>query len=132
MLIDVRRSRIVSLQTVIETPAYLSSAKEEGMTSDEMTTAVSLVAANPRAGDRIVGSGGCRKVRVPGRGKGKSGGYRVVTFFTDEDVPVFMLAVLSKGSRANFSKLERIAMKQAAKRLRESLGGRTASKGRDE
>jgi hypothetical protein len=31
------------------------------------------------AGDLIVGSGGLRKVRVAGRGKGKSRGYRVVT-----------------------------------------------------
>lgn len=132
MLTDVRRSRIVNLQTVIETPVYLSAAKEEGMTSDEMTAAVSLVAANPRAGHPIVGSGGCRKVRVPGKGRGKAGGYRVVTFFTGEDVPVFLLAVLSKGSRANFSKGERNAMKQAAGALRQSLSWRSASKGRDE
>ena len=130
MLTDVRRSRTVSLQTVVETPAYLSAANEEGMTPGEMTAAVSLVAANPRAGDLIVGSGGCRKVRVPGKGRGKSGGYRVVTFFTGEDVPVFLLAVLSKGSRANFSKVERDAMKQAAEVLRESLVGRGAPKGR--
>jgi hypothetical protein len=110
------------MQSIVETPAYLIAAKEEGMTSDEMTAAVNLVAANPTAGDLIVGSGGCRKVRVPGKGRGKSGGYRVVTFFGGEDVPVFFLAVLSKGSRANFSKAERNAMRQATRSLRESLG----------
>jgi hypothetical protein len=46
----------------------------------------------------------------------------VVTFFCGEDVPVFLLAVLSKGSRANFSNAERNAMKQATRSLRESLG----------
>ena len=52
------------------------------MTAEEMTAAVDLVAANPGAGDLIVGSGGCRKVRgVAGKGRGKSGGYRVVTLF---------------------------------------------------
>lgn len=120
------------MQSVVETPAYLAAAREEGMSSDEMMGAVDLVAANPRAGDLIVGSGGCRKVRVPGKGRGKSGGYRVVTFFGGKEVPVFLLAVLSKGSRANFSNAERNAMKQATRSLRESLGARASSRGSDQ
>jgi len=51
------------------------------MTTDEMGTAVMTVAADPMAGDLIVGSRGCRKVRLAGRGKGKSGGYRLITFY---------------------------------------------------
>jgi hypothetical protein len=121
---------LCGVHTVIETPAYLVDAKQEGMTSDEMAAAVDLIAANPLAGDLLVGSGGCRKVRIAGRGKGKSGGYRVVTFFAGEDVPVFLVAVLSKGSRATFSAAERNAMRQAAKRLRESLSAPTESRGR--
>src|SRR3970040_2019291 len=57
------------MQSVVETPAYLAAAREEGMTSDEMMAAVNLVAANPRAGDLIVGSGGGREGRVPGKGR---------------------------------------------------------------
>ena len=117
------------MQSVVETPAYLAAAREEGMTAEEMTAAVELIAANPGAGDLIVGSGGCRKVRVAGKGRGKSGGYRVVTFFGGEDVPVFLLAVLAKGTRANFTKAERNAMRQATRSLRESLGGRASTKG---
>lgn len=117
------------MHAVIETPSYLADAKHEHMTSDEREAAVDLIAANPRAGDLIVGSGGCRKVRVSGKGKGKSGGYRVVTFFGGEDVPVFLLAVLAKGSRANFSAAERNAMKQATARLRASLGIDVGPKG---
>ena len=105
------------MQSVVETLAYLAAGREEGITS---------------AGNLIVGSGGCRKVRVPGKGRGKSGGYRVVTFFGGEDVPVFLLAVLSKGSRANFTDAERKAMKQATKSLRESLGARASSRGSDQ
>jgi len=117
------------MQSVVETPAYLAAAREEGMTAEEMAAAVDLIAANPGAGDLIVGSGGCRKVRVAGKGRGKSGGYRVVTFFGGDDVPVFLLAVLAKGTRANFTKAERNAMRQATRSLRESLGGRASSKG---
>ncbi len=45
-----------------------------------MTALVSLLAANPVAGDEMPGTGGCRKLRVAGRGKGKSGGYRTIKF----------------------------------------------------
>lgn len=112
------------MHTVIETPAFLSSAKLEGMTEEERKTAVDLVADNPTGGAMIVGSGGCRKVRVPGKGKGKSGGYRIVTFFGGNSVPVFLLAVLSKGSRDNFTDAEVKAMKGMTATLRKSLGSR--------
>jgi hypothetical protein len=60
---------LCGVHAVIETPAYLADAKHEGMTSDEMATAVDLIAANPQAGDLIVGSGGCRKVESPAKGE---------------------------------------------------------------
>lgn len=57
------------------------------------------------------GTGGARKIRVAGRGKGKSGGYRIVTYFAAPDIPVFILAVINKGERANLSKAEQNALK---------------------
>ena len=57
-------------------------------------------------------TGGARKVRFAGRGKGKSGGYRVVTYFAGEDIPVFLLALFSKGERENLSKAERNALRK--------------------
>ena len=68
------------MQTVIETEAYLRAAKDAGMSADEMTAAVDLVADNPEAGDVMQGTGGVRKARLAGRGKGKSGGYRIVYY----------------------------------------------------
>lgn len=65
-----------------------------------------MLAANPESDDLIVGSGGIRKVRVAGRSKGKSGGYRVLAAYVGPDAPVYLLAVLSKGDRENFSAAE--------------------------
>ncbi len=70
-----------------------------------------MIANNPEAGDEIGGTGGARKVRVAGRGKGKSGGYRVITFYSGKDVPVFLLTVYSKGEKANLTKAERNELK---------------------
>ena len=36
----------------------------------------------------------------------KSGGYRVITAYFGPDVPVYLIALLSKGERANFSAAE--------------------------
>ena len=99
------------MHTVVETPSYRADAKAAGLTEGEREAVVEMLADHPEAGDEIGGTGGARKVRVAGRGKGKSGGYRVITFYSGEDVPVFLLAVYSKGDRANLSKAERNELK---------------------
>jgi hypothetical protein len=100
------------MQTVIETPAFLASAKDEKLTEVEREEIVSFIAKNPTAGDLMVGTGGARKVRFAGRGKGKSGGYRIITFYAAEDIPVFLLDIYSKDSQANLSKAERNELRQ--------------------
>jgi hypothetical protein len=52
-----------------------------------------------------------RKFRLAARGKGKSGGYRIVTFYAAADVPVFLLDLFVKGEKVNLSKAERNELK---------------------
>ena len=80
------------------------------MSDGERDAAVTLIAAHPAAGDLIVGTGGCRKLRLAGRGKGKSGGYRLITFYAAPNRPAYLLAVFSKGERANLTRAERNAL----------------------
>lgn len=91
------------MHTVVETPEYLAAAKKAGMTETERQAAVDFLAANPDAGDIIPGTGGCRKVRIAKQGGGKSGGYRVITYYTDTETPVFLMTVISKGRQANLT-----------------------------
>jgi hypothetical protein len=95
------------MHTVIETPAFLASAADEQIAEDEREAIASYMAANPSAGEIVPGTGGARKVRFAGRGKGKSGGYRVITFYAANDIPVFLLDVYGKGTRANLSQAQR-------------------------
>ena len=99
------------MHTVVETPTYLADAKASGLTERERESVVEMIASHPEAGDEIGGTGGARKVRVAGRGRGKSGGFRVITFYSGKDVPVFLLTVYSKGEKANLSKAERNELK---------------------
>lgn len=105
----------VFVQTVVETPAYLSAAEDAGLTEAERSAIVTALAKGPDSGDAIQGTGGCRKVRIAGRGKGKSGGYPVITFFTGQDIPVFLLTVFSKGERADLTAKERNALRGITK-----------------
>jgi hypothetical protein len=66
-----------------------------------------FIAANPQAGDVLQGTGGCRKFCFAKEGGGKSGGYRVVTWFGGGDVPVFLLTVFAKGRQATLTPDER-------------------------
>jgi hypothetical protein len=81
------------------------------MSDAEREAVVVAISKTPHIGDLMPGTGGARKVRVAGRGKGKSGGYRVVTYYGGGDIPVFLLAVISKGERANLSRAEQNALK---------------------
>lgn len=111
----------MAMQTVIETEGYLRDAKDAGMSPKEMTAAVDLVATDPEAGDVMQGTGGVRKARLAGRGKGKSGGYRIVWYFGGGDIPVFLLTVFGKGEKANLTQGERNALRQLTATLKESL-----------
>lgn len=106
------------MHTVVETPTFLASATRAGMTDAERLAAIDLVAVNPQAGEIIPGGGGARKVRVPGRSKGKSGGYRVLTYYMTEDEPVFLLSVINKDKAANFNDAQKAVVKDVAKGIR--------------
>jgi len=85
-----------------------------------MRDVVDAIATDPMLGDAIIGSGGCRKVRFAGRGKGKSGGYRVITFFSGPDIPAFLLTVFGKGEKSTLSDGEVNALAGATKALAEA------------
>ena len=44
--------------------------------------------------------------------EGKSGGYRVISYFGGDDVPVFLLDVFAKGDKVNLSKAARNELKK--------------------
>lgn len=61
------------------------------------------IAADPAQGDLMPGTGGLRKVRVPLPGRGKRGGGRLITFFHDEGIPVYLIALYPKNVQADLT-----------------------------
>ena len=108
------------MHTVVETPEYLKASAKAGMTAEEREAVVEYISADPEAG--VLLSGGLRKVRVPGKGRGKSGGYRVITYYMDQAEPVFLLTVISKGQQANLTEAQKRSVKQVAKNEKAKRG----------
>jgi hypothetical protein len=73
---------------------------------------VLFVGANPEVGEIVPETGGVRKLRWALAGKGKRGGARVIYYYRNERLPLFLLAAYGKNEKANLSKAERNAMKR--------------------
>ncbi len=94
------------MQTVAETPEYLRQA-DKLLTVGERADVVDYLAAHPKAGDLMQGTGGVRKLRWARAGRGKSGGVRIIYYTHSEAMPLYLLTVFAKNERANLSKAER-------------------------
>lgn len=99
--------------TVVETAEFIRFAKEY-LTEDERKELIDYLASNPTAGDRE--TGGLRKLRWARKNQGKSGSYRVIYFFYNETIPLFMISGFAKNVMENISPA---ACKQYAKLLKE-------------
>ena len=124
-------STSAGLHTVVEMPEYLSRARSLLSESDR-DAIVDALAANPTAGDLIVGSGGARKLRWAAKGKGKSGGVRVITYFGGPGIPIFLLSVFGKSDKANLTMNERNQLRTMLSSLATEYrkGGKRRVKGR--
>ena len=87
-------------------------AQQCRISEEERAEIVEIIARHPMAGDEIAGTGGVRKVRVARKGQGKSGGYRVITFFSGTDIPVFLLSVFAKNEKSNLSQSEKNTLRK--------------------
>lgn len=101
---------IEGMHAVIETEEFLSDCRS--ISEEERLSIVAAYAADPQQGELMPGTGGARKCRFAGRGKGKRGGLRVVSYYAANDVPVFLLALINKGERADLSKAEQNALRE--------------------
>ena len=92
--------------TVVETSAFARRA-EKLLSTDEHEERLFFLALHPQSGDEIPGPGGVRKVRCAARGKGKSGGVRVIYYFFDEENHLYAIFLYGKNEQANLTPLQK-------------------------
>lgn len=107
--------------TVVETGAFMSAAKA-CMTEAERQEAIAMITDNPECGDLIPGGGGIHKVRFAIGGQGKSGGVRIIYYYHDQSVPLFLLTVFAKNESSNLAMAELNQLAVAAKLLARKYG----------
>jgi hypothetical protein len=117
------------MQTVCELHSFRKTALVAGMSEDDVVELVDYLARNPDAGEELQGTGGCRKLRfaIRGNNKGKSGGVRVITFFSGAAIPVFLLTVFGKSQKVNLTQAERNGLRSLTAQIVEAYVSRTAS-----
>ena len=92
--------------TVAELPEFIRTA-DKLLTETKRLDVVRYLAEHPKSGDLIEGTGGVRKLRWGRGGQGKSGGVRIIYYFHDEIMPLYLLTLFAKGDKVNLSKAER-------------------------
>ena len=83
------------MYTIAETEVF-SRYVSDYWTEDERAAFAVWIAEHYDTGDIIPGSGGCRKVRWSRKGKGKSGGARVITHLAVRERRVWLLSIYDK------------------------------------
>jgi hypothetical protein len=103
--------------TVAETPVFVRQA-ESVWTDAERDEFINFIARNPEAGDLIPDTGGVRKVRWTRSGKGKRGGTRVVYFYHNGTMPLYLLLIYAKAQRENLTPHDTKAVRELVSLLK--------------
>lgn len=107
--------------TVVEVEPFSTKARQV-WDEEEKLEFIGFVAHNPDAGDVMPGTGGVRKIRWARRGVGKRGGVRVVYYYHNESMPLFLLSLYSKSEKSDLRPKEKKAIRGLLEGLREDYG----------
>ena len=109
------------VHSIVETAAFSAQASKIGVSQTELTAIYDQYASEPSYGKVIRQTGGLRKGRVAKDGKGKSGGYRVFSFYAHDGHPVFLLWIIDKSADATLTDAQEKTFKQMTAALKEAL-----------
>lgn len=71
------------------------------LTDDEYAALQAALMLHPDAGDLVPGSGGVRKLRWSGSGRGKRGGLRIIYYWRNRAGQVWLLTLYAKNEQTN-------------------------------
>ena len=111
------RNTLDPVLTFVETTTF--TGQITGLVSDEdyaaFQTQLSLL---PDKGRLLVGCGGVRKVRMAAKGKGTSGGARVLYLYLPNRHLIYLLYLFTKGEAENISAVGKKAVRQIAEQIK--------------
>lgn len=78
------------LHAVLETSVFRRRA-DALLSSEDRSELIDMLARDPMAGEVMPGLGGVRKLRFAPKGRGKSGGFRVIYYVLTKNQPILAL-----------------------------------------
>src|SRR6267143_5640106 len=87
---------------IVETSAFTRRVLKL-MADEDYRLLQRVLVADPVRGDLIRGSGGLRKIRWSGSGRGKRGGARVIYYWAANVQTILLLVIYSKNEQDNMS-----------------------------
>lgn len=102
--------------TVAELPEF-SRRSAKLLSEAERQDIICFLAHAPKSGVLIEGCGGIRKLRWRRGNKGKSGGFRIVYYFYNDHIPLYLITLFVKGDRANLTQAERNNLRELVDKL---------------
>lgn len=91
---------------VAETARFIEQSARL-MTEAEIAGLKMALAIDPEAGVLIPGTGGMRKLRWGLAVRGKRGGARIIYYFADRDLPLYLMGAYAKNERADLTMREK-------------------------
>ena len=119
-LTNIRQSCILlSSMEFVEQKVFTRDIKKL-LTDEELAETQGELLINPEKGELISGTGGLRKLRTTekARGKGKSGGARIMYLYLADRDRIHLLAVYSKDEQATLTRGEKKQMKKVAQEIK--------------
>ncbi len=107
---------------IVELPEFIRRSKKL-LSEQEHNKLLLYLSTHPKSGYIIVGTGGMRKIRWAREGFGKSSGVRVIYYFHDKNIPLFILAVFAKNEKISLSKSERNELSNLVKHIVKNYKG---------
>jgi hypothetical protein len=92
--------------TIAELKGFSEQANDV-FTMSEWEALTQCLSVNPGYGEIIPETGGVRVVKWPAASQGKGGHVRVVYYFRDLNIPVYMLAIYERGERLNLTSADK-------------------------
>jgi hypothetical protein len=117
---DVTQSHPSGLLTFIETGTF-SRLLANVVSDDDYAEFQRELSRHPEQGDLLEGCGGVRKVRMAARGKGKSGGARVIYLYLRHRKRIYLLYLFTKGDADNLTPAGRKTMRELAQHIRREV-----------
>lgn len=106
----------IMIMEFIETPTFTRMITAL-LAEEEYRKLQSVLMEDPSRGDVIKDGGGIRKMRYAARGRGKSGGIRVIYYWIKDNHQIYMLVAYPKSKKDTLTDKEIAILREFVKEL---------------